>query len=122
MLDLDVYDYIEQIQRAVYKASDRRVLPRDCLSLTLPEIIIILEEGNELDDEKIILHADLKTATLNAPHFYKRNQAQYKITEFLPKHLIDKFKVEIRPEDQARLIQERGNALAAKCSQYKNRR
>lgn len=122
MLDLDVYEYIERLQRATYRASRGRVLPRDCLLLTLPEITIILEEGNELNKETIILHADMKTATLNAPHFYQRNQKPYEIRQFIPKPLARELKQEIRPEDQARLIQERGDALAAKCKQYTHRR
>jgi hypothetical protein len=122
MLDLDVYDYVEKLQRATYKASRGNVLPRECLLLTLPEITIILEEGNELNQECIILHADLKAATLNAPHFYQKNQKPYDIKQFLPKPLAKLLKQELRPEDQARLIQERGDALAAKCKQYTHRR
>jgi hypothetical protein len=122
MLDLDVFDYVDRLQRATYRASQGKVLPRECLLLTLPEIIIILEEGTELNQEILILHADMKTATLNAPHFYQRNQKPYEIKQFLPKPLARKLKQDLRPEDQARLIQERGDALAAKCKQYTHRR
>lgn len=84
----------------------------------MPEILIILEEGNEMCDEQLIMHYDLKTAMLNGPHYYKKNQTPYKIEEFLPKHLVSRFKHEVKPEDQARLIEARGNALAATCKQY----
>ncbi len=89
--------------------------------MTLPEIMIVLDEGNELLNEKLIFHVDMKTATLNAPHFYKRNQKPYLPNEFLPKNIVKSLKKEARPEDQARLIQERGDALAAKCRMLKNR-
>jgi hypothetical protein len=90
--------------------------------MNLSEIAIVLDEGRELLDEKMIFHVDIKTAILNAPHFYKRNQKPYLPNEFLPKNIVKALKKEVRPEDQARLIQERGDALAAKCRQYKTRK
>lgn len=105
----------------MYKASGGRILPRECLLLTESEIIIILEEGNELFNERLILHADMKTATLNAPHFQKRNQKPYEIEEMLPKEVLKGLKRELKPEDQARLIKEKGDALAAKCKRIQNR-
>lgn len=119
MLDLDVYDYIETLQRAVYRSSEGKIRPRECLGMTLSEIIIVLEEGNELLDERLILHADLKTSILNGPHFGRKDKKPYILQNFLPKPVTEKLKQDIRPEDQARLIQERGDALAAKCQKLR---
>lgn len=99
-----------------------RITPRECLLMTLPEIAIILEEGIDFQNEKIILHADMKTSVLNAPHFYKKSQEPYRLYEFIPKQLANDLKQDARPEDQARLIQERGDALAEKCRRLKDRR
>jgi len=90
--------------------------------MTLPEIAIIIHEGTELRYEHMIFHADLKTAVLNGSHFYKKNQKPYTLDEFLPSAIAKSLKSEAKPEDQARLIQERGDALAAKCRQYKTRK
>ena len=122
MLDLDVYEYIETLQRAVYKASDGKVRPFECLGMTLPEIIIVLEEGNELLNELLVLHSDIKVSILNAPHFFRRDKKPYKLHDFLPKLITEKLKQVIRPEDQVRLIKERGDALAATCRQLKNKK
>lgn len=83
--------------------------------MNLSEIAIVLEEGVESQNERMIIHGDLKAAVLNAPHFYKKNHEPYRLQEFIPKSLVNSLKQEIRPEDQAKLIQERGDALAAKC-------
>ena len=89
--------------------------------MTLPEIIIVLEEGNELLNERLILHSDIKTSILNAPHFFRRDKKPYRLQEFLPKLITEKLKQVLRPEDQARLIQEQGDALAATCQQLKKK-
>ncbi len=90
--------------------------------MTLAEIVIVLEEGNELLNDRLIIHSDLKTSILNAPHFSRRDKKPYKLIDFLPKIITNKLKPVIGPEDQVRLIQERGDALAAKCQKLKSKK
>lgn len=89
--------------------------------MNLSEIAIVLEEGVESQNERMIIHADMKASVLNAPHFTKKDHKPCLMQEFIPKNLVKSLKREITPEEQARRIKEKGDAQAAKCRMLKER-
>lgn len=82
--------------------------------MTIAELEIILCEGFDYQEERVIRHADLKTSILNAPRMERKDKKLWKITDFLPTGLKAKL-LKLSEREQVERIKARGEAVAARC-------